>query len=98
MQHSDNKNGVAVIIYMKTVDPKEIIISVSPNLKLIYPMTMVYLRMYLLQNTVEDVAMGDPRLDIFPYISPFVTPPCSFISSTNIHSSLLLLCGFRFMF
>ena len=31
MQHSDNMNGVAVIIYMKTVDPKEIIISVSPE-------------------------------------------------------------------
>ena len=40
-------NGVAVIIYMNTVNPKEIIISASPNLELIYPMTMVYLRMYV---------------------------------------------------
>ena len=75
MQHSDNMNGVAVIIYMNTVNPKEIIISASPNLELIYPMTMVYLRMYLLQNTMEDLAMRDPRRDIFPYmISHFHTP------------------------
>ena len=38
-------------------------------------MTMESQRMHLLQYSMEDLAMGDPRPDIFPYmISHFHTP------------------------